>query len=140
MSLLSPYGKNITKVIIPRGIYTNSFTTEVFLNSKFKGIHLYVKVFHKYFGQFQPMIEGQCCSTGCFYKLLIGSALTSTSNIGELSYIYRIYPGLTPGMDVVNDVLPTLWRVNMIGTKEFDPVTNKNRLKFDLVMGASLIN
>lgn len=81
-------------------------------NFNFRGAHFVIYVSAYTSGTYTPHIQGYDAVSGQWYDILVGTGITA---IGET--IIKVYPGIAGTANAAaNDILPTTWRVQLIGT------------------------
>lgn len=81
-------------------------------NFNYKGGHFIITVTAYTSGTYTPHIQGKDPSTGQYYDILVGSGISA---IG--TNVIKIYPGIGTSANAASpDILPSVWRVQLIGT------------------------
>lgn len=80
-------------------------------NSNYRGGHFIVNVTTATSGNYTPHIQGQDPSSGAWYDVLVGAAISTTGTT-----VLKVYPGIGVSANgSASDILPAVWRVQLIG-------------------------
>lgn len=80
-------------------------------NFNYRGGHFIINVVTVNSGTYTPHIQGYDPTSGIWYDILVGTAISSPGLT-----VLKIYPGITAASNVsVSDILPQIWRVQLIG-------------------------
>lgn len=82
-------------------------------NSVWRGVVVMVNISTYTTGTFTPVIQGKDPVSGNYYTILTGTARSTSTGS---PFIMRVFPGLTAGSDIANDVLPKTWRLTVTGS------------------------
>lgn len=97
---------------------TTTQTTQDFKNEWGCGAEIYLNVSSAGTGSITVTIQGKDPTSGAYYTVLAGTAVTSNSFTR-----YFIYPGATTTANTsVNDLMPYTWRV-IVTANNANPVT-----------------
>lgn len=104
--------ENIECTMLPSAARTTTAAvpSAVFTNGHWRGAHVIINVSAYTSGNFTPTIQGRDPTSGNFYTILAGTAISSATTA-----VLKVYPGLVAGANVANDILPTKWRVSVLG-------------------------
>jgi hypothetical protein len=81
-------------------------------NTNWKGGHFVVNVSNYNGGTYTVHIQGEDPVSGGYYDILVSAGITASGIT-----VLKVYPGITAASNVsVSDVLPKIWRVQLIGT------------------------
>lgn len=82
-------------------------TSEDQTNSQHKGCHIIIDVTVDDGGTITPKIQGKDSTSGKYYDILVGSAISTVSTT-----ILKVYPGLPASGNVsANDIVPSKFRI-----------------------------
>lgn len=117
---------NTDNTLLVSGAYTTSQTLADQTNHNARGLQVVLDVTTPGTGSITLEIDGKDPTSGKYYPLLTGVAVTTA-----VTNVYRVYPGLTAVANATaNDILPRTWRVK---------VTANNANSVTYSVGASVI-
>lgn len=103
---------NTTYTPLPQATQTaTTVNSPVQMNYNYRGGHFIINVVTATSGTYTPHIQAQDDSSGIWYDILVGSAI-SASGIT----ILKVYPGIGAiANGTANDILPKTWRIQLVG-------------------------
>lgn len=80
-------------------------------NSAYTGVHVLVNISAYTSGNYTPKIQGKDPTSGTYYDILVGPALSATGIT-----VLKVYPGIAPlANGSAADFIPYTWRVQLNG-------------------------
>lgn len=99
---------NVACSVIAAGVKTSTSNSADLGNTQWRGVHFIVNVSSYTSGTWIPKIQGKDSISGNYYDILVGPTIS-----GAGATVMKVYPGLTAGSNVANDILPRTWRGQM---------------------------
>jgi len=86
---------------------TATTTSDDQTNSQHKGCHIIIDVTTDGGGSITPKIQGKDSTSGKYYDILVGSAISAVGTT-----VLKVYPALTASANAIaNDIVPSKFRI-----------------------------
>lgn len=102
--------ENLADRLLASSARTATVSSSNQTNLDYRGVHIHIKTTAaSATPSVVPTVEGYDETSGSWYTLLTGAAITGTGSV-----TLKVYPGITASANVaVSDVLPRTWRLTM---------------------------
>lgn len=103
---------NAQLIILPATVQTAAqVNSSDVTNTYYRGVHLVITVSGYVSGSYTPTLQAKNVTTGSYYDLLVGTAITANGQT-----VLKLYPGIGSSANAAaSDILPKTWRVQLNG-------------------------